>query len=152
MCRNLGLLLDPHADRLASESNVGDNTMTAMFRGKIALLFLGSCCLLVAEVEAGWINEIHYDNDGADTGEFVEVVLASGEVIGDFSLEFYNGNGGATYSTGTSADPGAVVNGYSIFSFLVAPIQNGPDGVALLLNGALVPGQFLSYEGKLAGI
>ena len=101
-----------------------------------------------SDAMAGWINEIHYDNSGADVGEFVEIVLTPGESIGDFALEFYNGNGGATYSGPTTVTPGDLVGGFSFFTFTGDSIQNGsPNGVALLQTGSVVPGQFLSYEG-----
>ena len=123
--------------------------MSSLFRGKIAWLLLGCCCLLVPSAQAGWINEIHYDNTGVDVGEFVEIVLEPGEVIGDFSLAYYNGATGGTYSGPTNLNTGAVVNGYSIFWFNGTSVQNGdPDGVALLQGGAVVSGQFLSYEGS----
>ena len=39
-----------------------------------------------------WINEIHYDNDGGDTGEFVEVVVENCRSLRrDASHELYNG-------------------------------------------------------------
>ncbi|MCB7129939.1 MAG: PEP-CTERM sorting domain-containing protein [Candidatus Brocadiales bacterium] len=97
---------------------------------------------------AGWINEIHYDNEGSDVGEFIEIVLEPGESIDDYSLEFYNGNGGGTYSGPTTVTLGDLVGGFSFFTFTGVSIQNGsPDGVALLQTGSVVPGQFLSYEG-----
>ena len=97
---------------------------------------------------AGWINEFHYDNSGADVGEFVEIVLEPGESIENFSLEFYNGVGEGTYSGPTTVTPGDLVGGFSFFTFTGASIQNGsPDGIALLQSGSVVPGQFLSYEG-----
>ena len=94
-----------------------------------------------------FINEIHYDNTGGDTGEFVEVAGPAGEDMAGWSLVFYNGNGGASYATialsGVIPDEGS---GAGALSFPQSGIQNGsPDGVALV-DGATVV-QFLSYEG-----
>ena len=44
-----------------------------------------------------WINEIHYDNAGTDTGEFVEIAGAAGTILDDWSLVGYNGATGAFY-------------------------------------------------------
>lgn len=99
-----------------------------------------------------WINEIHYDNIGGDTGEFVEIAGAASTDLTGYSLELYNGSNGKKYGStisilGSITDSG---NGFgfrvfNIVDFGVSGIQNGsPDGVALT-NGTDV--QFLSYEG-----
>jgi len=93
-----------------------------------------------------FINELHYDNDGGDAGEFVEVAGPIGTELTGFSLVLYNGNGGAVYKTvdltGTIGDSQAI-------AFPIAGIQNGPvDGLALVLDGTVV--QFLSYGGRIA--
>ena len=41
-----------------------------------------------------WINEIHYDNNGADVNEFVEVAGTAGLNLSDYQIILYNGNGG----------------------------------------------------------
>ena len=44
-----------------------------------------------------WINELHYDNDGTDEDEFVEIAVPSG--FSDFAnlqIVHYNGNGGGS--------------------------------------------------------
>ena len=98
-----------------------------------------------------WINELHYDNDGADVNEFVEVAVH--ESITDLSalrLSLYNGNGGGVYeshrlSTFTAGEQGGA---YRLYSKLIPGIQNGaPDGLSLDFGGALV--SFLSYEGSI---
>jgi hypothetical protein len=99
---------------------------------------------------AVWINEVHYDNTGADTGEFVEVAGLAGTDLAGWRLVLYNGNGGALYDdralSGTLPDEDG---GLGALAFAYPPngIQNGsPDGIALVApDGALV--QFLSYEG-----
>ncbi len=100
-----------------------------------------------------FINELHYDNEGTDAGEFVEVAGPAGTDLTGWSVVLYNGVGGVVYDTdaftGALAD---TANGYG-FATLNYPsngLQNGsPDGVALVdASGALV--QFLSYEGAFA--
>ena len=97
-----------------------------------------------------FINEIHYDNDGTDAGEFVEVAGPAGTDLSGWSLVLYNGNGGASYDTETLA--GTIPSqsgGYGTISVAATGIQNGaPDGIALVNSGTLV--QFLSYEGSFA--
>jgi endonuclease I len=96
-----------------------------------------------------WINEIHYDNNGTDTGEFVEVAGPAGQDLTGWSLVGYNGNGGGVYVTVPLA--GAIANqqnGMGCRAFSILGLQNGaPDGIALVnAQGAVV--EFLSYEGS----
>lgn len=103
---------------------------------------LNPASLLAASV---YINEIHYDNEGTDTGEFVEIAGQSGTDLTGWSVVFYNGNGGGVYGTenlsGTIPDNGVV-------SIAHEGIQNGaPDGLALVDADDTVI-QFLSYEGS----
>lgn len=100
-----------------------------------------------------FISEIHYDNAGADTGEFVEVTATAGTDLTGYSLVLYNGNGGVPYST--TALGGTVsneVNGEGAIAFDIAGIQNGsPDGVALVApDGSVI--EFLSYEGSFTAV
>ncbi|MGH8911493.1 MAG: ExeM/NucH family extracellular endonuclease [Acidimicrobiia bacterium] len=95
-----------------------------------------------------FINEIHYDNDGTDTGEAVEVAGPAGTDLSGWSIVLYNGNGGSSYATlalaDTIGDEGA---GFGAVSVNAPGIQNGsPDGLALVDDGGVVV-QFLSYEG-----
>ncbi len=95
-----------------------------------------------------FVNEIHYDNSGGDTGEAVEIAGPVGSNLIGWSLALYNGNGGGLYRT-VSLN-GIIPNQQASFgtlSFLIKPIQNGaPDGFALIdFTSAVV--QFLSYEG-----
>ena len=98
-----------------------------------------------------WINEIHYDNDGSDVGEAIEVIVKS-PGSWDLSLlkvELYNGSNGTVYNTTTvnSYTVGGSSGDYTIYSEEFSSIQNGsPDGVALSYDGTII--QFLSYEGS----
>ncbi len=93
-----------------------------------------------------FISEIHYDNDGTDEGEAIEVEAPVGADLSGWSVVLYNGSNGASYDTkslsGTVPDAGVVVVD-------VPGLQNGsPDGIALVdAAGAVV--EFLSYEGTL---
>ncbi len=102
------------------------------------------------QATAMWINEIHYDNNGTDTNEFVEVAGPAGATLNGWQLVGYNGNGGVVYLTvpmsGTIPN---LQNGMGTRSFAMVGLQNGaPDGIALVnASGAVV--EFLSYEGPL---
>ena len=104
-----------------------------------------------------FVNEIHYDNDGADSNEFVEVVATAGEDLSQYALYFYNGNTGGL-STSTSPNPQSLAAGQSVTCgtavriAVLSPNQienGGPDGIALVGPGASLI-QFLSYEGSFA--
>ncbi len=99
-----------------------------------------------------WINELHYDNEGADKNEFVEVVAPTSLTdLSAVTLTLYNGNNGASYGGPTALDAftiGATVNGFVFYSLQLA-LQNGaPDGLALARGTDVL--QFLSYEGVFA--
>jgi predicted extracellular nuclease len=102
-----------------------------------------------------FINEIHYDNTGTDTGEAIEVAGPAGTDLTGWSIVLYNGATGASYDTdalaGVLPDQG---NGYgtAVLSYPSNGIQNGaPDGIALVSPGDVVV-QFLSYEGSFTAV
>lgn len=99
-----------------------------------------------------WINEIHYDNDGGDVDELIEIVIKNpgNYDLSKFLVNLYNGNGGTSYDTETADDmtEGNTIDTYTFFTWSTSAngIQNGaPDGMALSYDGTLI--QFLSYEG-----
>ena len=104
-----------------------------------------------------FINEIHYDNDGIDTGEAIEIAAPAGTDLTGWSLVRYNGANGQTYGTGTDtlsgvvSDPGDGI-GTLVINYPTDGLQNGDaDGVALVDDlGNVV--QFLSYEGTLTAV
>ena len=119
------------------------------------LPFLSLCCLFFASsgfsmAQTVFINEIHYDNDGGDTEEGVEVAGPLGTDLTGWSLVAYNGNGGTVYTTINLS--GTLENqqgGYGQLFFPISGLQNGsPDGIALV-NASKEVVQFLSYEGTL---
>ncbi len=116
----------------------------------VSFVFITSLCF----GQNAWINELHYDNDGGDVGEFVEVVIenpGSYSLI-DFTVSLYNGSSssGAVYGSETldNCTVGNTSGNYTFYTWPHAGIQNGaPDGLSLDYQGTLISGQFLSYEG-----
>jgi VCBS repeat-containing protein len=97
-----------------------------------------------------FINEIHYDNVGGDTGEFIEIAGAAGTNLAGWQIVLYNGANGQSYAplttlSGTLANQ---QNGFGTVSVAIPGLQNGnPDGIALVDNlGTVV--QFISYGGS----
>jgi len=115
-------------------------------RNTRVMLLIGASILTLMcfnHVHAAFINEIHYENTGADVNEAVEIFAEVSTDFSGWSLLLYNGAGGAVYETidlssfGISA--GAI--------FINPPsFQNGIDGIALVDDTSTVL-QFLSYEG-----
>lgn len=106
-----------------------------------------------------FINEIHYDNAGTDSGEFVEIAGLAGTDVTGWSIVLYNGNPSSRASYSTQTLSGVIAdqqNGYGTIrvAYPANGIQNGgsgangePDGVALVdAQGNVV--QFLSWEGS----
>ena len=101
-----------------------------------------------------WINEFHYDNNGADQDEFIEIVVENDGVLtlSDFAVDLYNGNGGVSYKTVTMDNftAGNTIDDFTVYSYVFSTIQNGsPDGISLTYQNTLISGQFLSYEGSI---
>lgn len=98
-----------------------------------------------------WINEIHYDNASADTGEMIELAGRAGLDLDGWRVVLYNGNGGAPYDdrplAGTLPDQDRSI-GTVLLSYPANGIQNGPDAIALVTPDGSVA-QFLSYEGAV---
>lgn len=115
--------------------------------------FVGSAMGQVTSADA-WINEFHYDNDGTDVGEFVEIVIkdVGSYTLSDFTVTHYNGSDGEIISseTGENFIVGETVGDYTFYYWEDAGLQNGDDGLAIDHNGTLI--QFLSYEGSFDGV
>lgn len=99
-----------------------------------------------------WFNEIHYDNTGADVGEFIELAGTAGINLSDYSVILYNGADGKSYDTKVLS--GTIPNesngfGTTVVNYPTNGIQNGaPDGMALVFNPTNAVLYFLSYEGS----
>lgn len=110
-----------------------------------AALILGS----PAAAQSIFINEVHYDNKGKDSGEVVEIAGPAQVTLSGWQLVFYNGKNGRPYRSlaleGSIPDLQA---GVGTLSFDAKGIENGgPDGVALVNPDNEVI-QFISYEGQ----
>ena len=100
---------------------------------------------------AVFINELHYDDAGDDSGEGVEIAGPAGTSLTGYTITAYNGNNGLSYKTEslTGEIPDLNNTGYGTIFFPISGLQNGaPDGIALDNNTTLI--QFLSYEGSFA--
>lgn len=117
-----------------------------LFRAALLAAVLAAGCSPALATPV-FINELHYDNTGPDTGEAVEIVGPALTNLDGWSVVLYNGTGGASYATIPLG--GLLSNqcdGFGTLSVDATGIQNGsPDGLALV-NGSTVV-QFLSYEG-----
>ena len=107
----------------------------------------------ITSAHAVFINEIHYDNDGGDSGEGIELSGEAGIDLAGWSLVLYNGSDSSSYSSdalyGVFMD---MQNGMGVLDFGITRIQNGsPDGIALVDDlGSVV--QFLSYESSFTAM
>src|SRR5436190_16439916 len=121
----------------------------------LALLCAGTTGSRAQGTPTVFINEIHYDNTGTDTGEFIEIAGPAGTNLAGYGLALYNGNtprAAVLYPAGSVRALSGVIpdqqNGFGTLSFAYAQdgIQNGPnDGVALVQGATVI--QLLSYEG-----
>ena len=110
-----------------------------------------------------FINEIHYDNTGTDSGEAIEVAGPAGTDVTGWRIVRYNGANGLVYTTpaanpaGSDTLSGSIPDlgggfGVVVVNYLANGLQNGsPDGVALVDASDLVI-QFLSYEGTFMAV
>lgn len=126
----------------------------------ILLLFIGTVSTfgqtnvgISGNVDGVYINEFHYDNQGTDVNEFVEVAGPAGTDLSTYTITLYNGSNNTSYSTtpltGTIDDEGA---GVGAVVFLISGIQNGaPDAIALSKTGSTSV-QYLSYEGIMNAV
>lgn len=127
-----------------------------MQRSPIRRQVAGLCSALLlagaapAATAAGvFLNELHYDNDGSDAREGLEVAGPAGLSLAGWQVLLYNGSNGEVYETvdltGTIPDQQA---GHGVVSVLVDGIQNGTEALALVDPHDRVV-QFLGYEGTV---
>ena len=104
-------------------------------------------------VPHAWINEIHYDNDGTDVNEFVEVVveLPEGWYLGDLALYMYNGYDGKPYCLDTidEFELGQRIGPFQFYVWYQRGIQNDMEGMILVFKDTLC--DILAYEGSFIG-
>lgn len=102
-----------------------------------------------------FINEIHYDNNGGDVDEGVEIAGPSGTDLQGYKIVLYNGTSSQLKQYNTIDLEGVISDqqsGLGTIWFPISGIQNGgPDGIALAdSRDNLV--QFLSYEGSFTAV
>ena len=99
------------------------------------LIFVIAQALYSQTTEDAWINEIHYDNNGADSNEGIEIVVkdVSTYPLANWSIILYNGSNGETYNTFDYSVPNSTSssNGFTIAWKEQSSIQNDVEGVAL---------------------
>lgn len=118
-----------------------------------AILLVAAPCAHAISITDVWINEFHYDNQGGDSGEFIEIAGLAGTDLSSFAVSLYNGSNGTYYQrhslSGTLADSG---NGYGFFTLNLSGFQNGsPDGFSLF-SSILGLVEFFSYEGSFTAV
>ena len=125
---------------------------------KRTILTIAASVAFVSAASAAttFISEFHYDNDGIDTGEFVEVYVEQGTTLTTVTVSLYRDNG-SVYDTETADMMAAGATGvdlggtlYDIYTWAIPSngIQNGAaDGLSVDVGGVL--SELLSYEGTL---
>ena len=99
------------------------------------------------------MNEFHYDNEGVDINEGIEIAGEAGMRLWGWTILLYNGRDGRAYAEialdGTIDDEGL---GFGAVWFEVPRMQNGgADAIALVdPTGHVV--EFISYEGALVAL
>ena len=107
----------------------------------------------VMAIPHAWINEIHYDNDGTDVNEFVEVVVESPEgwYLNDLALYMYNGYNGRAYCLDTvdEFEMGERIGPFQFYTWYQRGIQNDMEGMILVFKDTLC--DIIAYEGSFIG-
>ncbi len=137
------------------EDSIGQQSAIATSTVSVAAVNDAPEFLNVNQTVTPFINEIHYDNNGLDEGERIEIAGAAGTDLTGWSVVRYNGSNGLVYGTdalvGTIADQGQGV-GTAVVNFPANGLQNGDrDGIALVDDtGAVL--QLLSWEGNFTAV
>ncbi len=95
-----------------------------------------------------WVNELHYDNTGADQNELIEVVIPTTVTTpSNITITLYDGATGTPYASYglDTFTAGIQQNGLQLYYRYISGIEDGPDGIAVDYNGTVQ--QFISYEG-----
>lgn len=125
---------------------------------RVALIFgvvILNCSFSGWSQNNAWINEIHYDNQGVDINEGIEVVIENVGNLSDYQIYLYRESDGTPYDNislnDSNVSAGETIGNFSFYTWFPSNgIQNGPaDGVALVYDGVVINDQFLSYEGTL---
>jgi len=101
--------------------------------------------------EGPWINEIHYDDSGTTTSGFVEVAGPAGVLLNGWSLVFYDGTNGSSYSTvRLTGSIDHEDNGYGAIAFPVSGIRDTRPAGLVLVDPDGDVAEFPSYGGRFA--
>jgi len=97
-----------------------------------------------------WINELHYENASTDANEGVEICGKAGINLANYTVYAYDGNAGGYYY---SEDLSGIIpdednSCYGAVWFPIAPLQGGPDGLALVKKASQEVLYFISYGGS----
>jgi hypothetical protein len=107
------------------------------------LAAVAACLLAPAAFAQVFVNELHYDNSGTDSGEAIEIAGPAGTDLSGWSVVLYNGSTGASYNTTTLSETIADQQGglgTVVVNYPTNGIQNGsPDGIALVNASDAVP-------------
>ena len=107
-------------------------------------------------VEIIWINEIHYDNEGTDIDEGIEIVGVVGLDLSSYWLLPYDGTDFQPEWARSNSLSGYVFPneqcgfGAIWIPFGVNQLENDREGIALIKGDQVI--QFLSYEGSFTAI
>ena len=119
--------------RALASLTVGTLAVTGMALGSSA-----PASAVPANESTVFVNELHYDNNGTDSGELVEVAGPAGTDLTGWSVVLYNGDPASRAPYGTRTLAGSIPDGQGgygalAFSYPSNGIQNGgPDGLALV--------------------
>jgi hypothetical protein len=121
---------------------------------RLLLLFVFFSILLFrAEWARGQvISEYHYDNDGTDANELVEIWIPNPQPsnLSLYSITAYEGTapGGINSVPANLNTLPVVCNADGCYYLYLNSLENGPDGIALCGPGGVI--QFISYEGTFS--
>ncbi len=114
---------------------------------RIALIVLCGYWLTTAAAQQLWVNELHYDNTGADVNELVEIAVWHDykNELAEIQIELYNGSNGSWYATHelSTFTEGVSQNGFTFYSKQIGDLQDGNGAIALIYKGFVI--HFLSY-------
>lgn len=94
-----------------------------------------------------FISEVHYTNDGSDSGEGIEIAGPAGTDLSDYTIYFYRDVGTVYDSKLLDGIIPNEQNGFGAVWFPITGIQNGPNDGIVLYNEVDINFEIISYEG-----
>ncbi|MFC3716616.1 endonuclease [Luteimonas soli] len=123
---------------------------------RLARLLAGTLLLACGSAPAAvFVNELHYDNAGGDSGERIEIVATDGESLAGYRIHLYSGGSspGSAGTYGSAAVPGGSTTSCGgsvrIATVVRSGLQNGPNDAIALVDASGQVVQFLGYEGSV---